>query len=164
MDERDLSEKFNDGEFSLIFVFFGALNTVDDLKKTAADIARLLEPGGYAVLTFVNKWYLREMLVQLIKGRLKGAFARLRKVWGGYSPDRYLPSRCYSPIAVKKAFSDMNLLSRKGYSIFFPAWYNFKKFIGKGHKLDRLWNLDQKVQKTFLWSKGEYTLFVFEKN
>ena len=163
MDERELTENFSEEEFNLIFVFFGALNTVSDLEKTASDISMLLEPGGHAVLTFVNKWYLREMLVQLIKGKIRGAFARIRKVWGGYSPDRYLPSRCYSPKQLQKAFSELKVLHRKGYSIMFPAWYNFKKFAGKGQKLDRLWKMDQRIQNTFLWSKGEYTLFVFEK-
>jgi hypothetical protein len=163
MDERSLLNEFSAGEYKLVFVFFGALNTVSDLKKTAEDISALLQPGGHAVLTFVNKWYLREMLVQLLKLRISGAFARIRKVWGGYSPDRYLPSRCYSPSEVQKAFSGMKLLFRKGYSIFFPAWYNFKKFTGKKHKLERLWKLDQRIQSTFLWSRGEYTLFVFEK-
>lgn len=163
MDERDLSDNFSEREFGLIFVFFGALNTVSDLERTAADISRLLEPGGHAVLTFVNKWYLREMLVQLIKGRIGGAFARIRKVWGGYSPDRYLPSRCYSPAQVQKAFPGMKVKRRKGYSILFPAWYNFKKVAGKHQRLRRLWKLDQLLQNTFLWSKGEYTLFVFEK-
>jgi hypothetical protein len=115
------------------------------------------------VLTFVNKWYLRELVVQLIKGRVKGAFARIRRVWGGYSPDRYLPSRCYSPSQIKKAFSELKLLRRKGYSIFFPAWYNFKKMEGKNKRLHKLWKLDQRIQNSFLWSKGEYTLFVFEK-
>jgi len=164
MDERDLTKEFDKEQFDLLFVFFGALNTVDRLDQTAADIAHLLKPGGHAVLTFVNKWYLREMLVQLLKLNIKGAFARIRKVWGGYSPHRHLPSRCYSPSQIQKVFLGMKLLSRRGYSIIFPAWYNFNKFKGKNQKLNRLWRLDQRLQKTFLWSKGEYTLFVFEKN
>lgn len=162
-DERQLFEHFKEGEFDLIYVYFGALNTVDDLQATAKQIAKLLKPGGIAVLTFVNKWYMREMLVQMLKLNFKRAFARIRKIWGGYSPERYLPSRCYSPSQIKKAFRPMKRVEKKGYSIFFPAWYNFKKALANPVRTERLWNIDQKLQKTCLWSKGEYILFVLEK-
>jgi SAM-dependent methyltransferase len=163
-DERELTAHFTSGQFDLIYVYFGALNTVTDLGKTALTIEKLLKPQGHAVLTFVNKWYLREMIVQMIKINFKQAFARIRKIWGGYSPERYLPSRCYSPRQVKRSFKNLQLIEKQGYSIFFPAWYNFKKALGDPARLDRLWRFDKKLQKTCLWSKGEYTLFVFRKN
>lgn len=162
-DEKRVPETFSGQKFDLIYVYFGALNTVADLQKTAEDIHDLIAPGGHAVLTFVNKWYLREMLVQTAKLKFSIAFARIKKVWGGYSPERYLPSRCYSPKQILKAFSKFELLERKGYSIYFPAWYNYKKFLNKQGKLDALWEKDQRIQKSSLWSKGEYTLFVFRK-
>jgi SAM-dependent methyltransferase len=162
-DERGLLNHFNAGQFDLVFVYFGALNTAADLNFAASQIYDLLAPGGFAVLTFVNKWYWREMAVQMLKFRFDIAFARLKKVWGGYSVDRYLPSRCYSPAEIKKAFNQFIIRERKGYSITFPAWYNYKKFDGKEEKLKRLWKFDESLQKTFLWSKGEYTLFVMQK-
>lgn len=162
-DEKQLTEHFHPAGFDLVYVYFGALNTVEDLARSAQSIHELLKPGGHAVLTFVNKWYIREMLVQLLKGRIKSAFARLRKFWGGYSPERYLPSKCYSPGQVRDAFRNFKLLERKGYSIFFPAWYNYPRFKRKEKKLEKLWSFDQKLQGTFLWSMGEYTLFVFRK-
>ncbi len=162
-DERELSTHFRTGEFDMIIVYFGALNTVKDLGLAAQQIHGLLKPGGTAVLTFVNKWYMREMLVQAIKAKFSIAFARLRKDWGGYSPDRHLPSRCYSPSEIKSAFKDFGIAHKKGYSIFYPAWYNYKKLAGKDEKGDRLWRMDQKIQNSFLWSKGEYTLYVFKK-
>lgn len=162
-DERQLLNHFKTGQFDLVFVYFGALNTTADLKFAAYQIYKLLSPGGFAVLTFVNKWYLREMLVQMLKLRFDIAFARLKKVWGGYSIDRHLPSRCYSPSEIARAFKQFVILERKGYSITFPAWYNYKKFSKKEGKLEKLWKLDDSLQKTFLWSKGEYTLFVLQK-
>jgi len=161
--DGEFFDHFKEGSFDLIYVYFGALNTVSDLAATARDIAKLLKPGGHAVLTFVNKWYLREMLVQLLKLKIKGAFARLNKIWGGYSPDRYLPSRCYSPRQIKKAFKGMQTIERSGYSIFFPAWYNFKKALANPARMERFWNIDRKLQHTCLWACGEYTLFVFKK-
>ena len=161
-DERDLLSHFDAGQFDMVFVYFGALNTTADLKFAASQIYKVLSPGGFAVLTFVNKWYLREMFVQVLKFRFDIAFARLKKIWSGYSIDRFLPSHCYSPSEIKKIFSQFVLLERKGYSIAFPAWYNYKKFSGKKEKLEKMWKLDESLQKTFLWSKGEYTLFVLQ--
>lgn len=162
-DDRNLPELFAPGTFDLVFVYFGALNTVRDLAESAGQIHGLLKPGGHAVLTFVNKWYLREMIVQLAKLNFRLAFARLRRTWGGYSPDRFLPSRCYSPKEIRKAFPALQLVERKGYSIFYPAWYNYRKWLDKMPATDRRWAMDGKLQKTCLWSKGEYTLFVFKK-
>jgi len=162
-DERSLIDKFGENRFDMIYVYFGALNTVEDLNYTANQIHKLLKPGGKAVLTFVNKWYLRELLVQMLKLNFVTAFSRLGKVWGGYSVTRFLPSHCYSPGRIKRAFSQFKLLEKKGYSIFYPPWYNDHKIRNNPEKADKLWNKDQKIQKTILWSKGEYTLFVLQK-
>ena len=44
--------------FDLCYVFFGALNTVEDLHRSADRLYDATAPGGYLVLTFVNRWYL----------------------------------------------------------------------------------------------------------
>ncbi len=160
-DERTLVEMFGEASFDLVYVYFGALNTVENLHSAAKEIKRLLKPGGIAVVTFVNKWYLRELLVQLVKLNFKTAFARLGKVWGGYSVSRHLPSHCYSPSRIKNAFQDFTLLERKGYSIVYPPWYNDHKIKNNPAKADRLWGMDQKLQNTPFWAHGEYLLFVF---
>lgn len=162
-DERQLTALFGEGSFDLVYVFFGALNTVEDLDAAAEEIRTVLSPGGIAVLTFVNKWYLRELLVQVVRFRWKTAFARLGKTWGGYSVTRHLPSHCYSPARIRRAFSRFSLLARKGYSITYPPWYNDHKIRENPDRAERLWNLDQRLQNTMLWSVGEYTLFVFRR-
>jgi len=162
--DQGIFNHFKRNQFDMVLVYFGALNTVADLNQSAANIYALLSPGGHAILTFVNKWYLREMFVQIVKLNFKIAFARLKKDWGGYSPDRYLPSECYSPGYIKKVFKNFKILEKKGYSIFSPAWYNSHKFEGKPGKAEKLWRIDESVQNTPLWSMGEYTLFVFKKN
>lgn len=160
-DERHLVKEFGKNSFDLVYVYFGALNTVESLDDTASAIRLLLNPGGIAVVTFVNKWYLRELLVQSVKLNFHTAFARLGKVWSGYSVARHLPSHCYSPARIRKAFCNFTLLERKGYSIFYPAWYNDHKIRNSPQEAERLWRLDQKLQHTPLWATGEYTLFVF---
>ena len=161
-DERTLVQQFSASGFDLVYVYFGALNTVTDLSKAAGEIRSILSPDGYAVLTFVNKWYLREMIVQLVKLNFKLAFARLKKDWGGYSTDRHLPSRCYSPGEIRKAFKGFRIVERKGYSIFYPAWYNYRKWLKRMPEAEKRWETDRKLQRTCLWSKGEYTLFVLK--
>ncbi len=162
--EKELLTRFGDERFDMIYVYFGALNTVENLNETARSIHQILKKKGMAVLSFVNKWYLRELMVHLLKFKPGLAFGRIGKTWGGYSPDRNLPSHCYSPRQVKKAFSDFSLLETQGYSIFYPAWYNQHKILGKNKKAEKLWKLDRSLQKTFLWSKGEYALYLFRKD
>lgn len=163
LDERGLTNTFKPGEFDLVYVYFGALNTVPDLTESAKSIFQILKPSGHAVLTFVNKWYLREMIVQFMKLNFKVAFSRLKKEWGGYSPNRHLPSKCYSPSEIRNAFKQFEFLEKRGYSIFFPAWYNAHKLKGKPEKEKKLWKKDKRLQNSSLWSKGEYTLFVLRK-
>jgi ubiquinone/menaquinone biosynthesis C-methylase UbiE len=159
---EDIERLFPGRKFEMIYVFFGALNTVSDLKEAAQILKNVLKNEGVMILSFVNKYYLAGMLIEMVKLRFSHAFARLSPVWGGYSPVKYLPSRCYSPAEVIKAFSGMELSAKKGYSLLHPAWYyhGLNQKLGKFRKL--LWKADNLLTKTFLWKFGEYTLFVFK--
>ena len=64
-----------------VFVYFGALNTSKDLKKVAAGISQVLEPGGVAILTFVNRWYLFDILWNALLLRPRKSLARLGEIW-----------------------------------------------------------------------------------
>ena len=160
---EDLDNLFPGEQFNMVYVFFGALNTVEDLKKAAEILHQMVSPNGIMVLSFVNKYYLAGMMIELLKLRFRPAFSRLKTVWGGYSPTEFLPSRCYSPNEIKKLFPQFDLLKRKGYSILHPAWYY--------HGINRLlrkfspfiWKADMLLNKTFAWRYGEYALYVFKK-
>src|SRR5690606_36598322 len=114
------------------------------------------------VLTVINKWYLMGMLLPMLKLRCNTAFKRVQKTWGGYSPKRQLESMCYSPTEIRQAFSDFKLIRKRGYSISYPAWYqdSLRKKIGPVSNF--LWKFDRFLNRTPLWSKGEYTLFILE--
>ena len=159
---EDLDDIFPGEKFDMIYVFFGALNTVDDLEKTAKVLRRYTAPGGVLVLSFVNKYYIGGMIIELLKLRFRGAFSRLGKVWGGYSPSVFLPSKCYTPGEVKAAFSGFRLLKTKGYSIVHPAWYyhRLNRLLRRVHRY--MWKLDVFLSKTPFWKLGEYTLYVFQ--
>src|SRR5690606_28437718 len=158
---EDVRELFPGKRFDLIYVYFGALNTVEDLARASSDLESLLTGDGKLVLSFVHKWYLFGVLKPLTRLRFKTAFRRLRKVWGGYSLSKFLPSRCYSPAQIRSAFANFNEVTHRGYSILYPAWY--EKDAIQVKMADRFWKWDAWLNKTPLWSLGEYTLFVFEK-
>ncbi|WP_421753914.1 class I SAM-dependent methyltransferase [Croceimicrobium sp.] len=163
---EDLKRLFPDEKYDMIYVFFGALNTVEDLPLAFKELEKLMAPGGRMVLTFVNKWYLAGMLIELLKLKPRWAFARLRKVWGGYSPTQFLASKCYSSRQIKAMAKQANLhcLKREGFSIAYPAWY----YHGLHQKLpaailQKLWKLDRNLSKGPLGEFGEYALYEFRK-
>jgi ubiquinone/menaquinone biosynthesis C-methylase UbiE len=159
----DIVALFPNKKFDLIYVFFGALNTVEDLEAAALKLTDVLTTDGVMVLSFVNKWYLGGMIIELARFRFKRAFARLKPTWTGYSPVKYLPSHCYSPKQIKKAFKALKPTEITGFSIIHPAWYytQINKRLGKLRRL--LWGFDQFLNKTPLKVSGEYTLFVFQR-
>jgi ubiquinone/menaquinone biosynthesis C-methylase UbiE len=159
---ENIGTLFPNQKYDLIYVFFGALNTVEDLPKALEILKSHLNPQGRMVLTFVNKWYLGGMIWECLKLKPKTAFSRLKKVWGGYSPTEFLASRCYSSTEIKSISKALQLkcLKREGFSIFFPAWYYHRL-----HKLipDKglyiLWQADRAIAKGPLGSFGEYALY-----
>ena len=159
---EEINTIFPQQKFNLIYIFFGALNTAEDLQIAASELKNVLTPGGIMVLTFVNKWYLIGMLLDLVRLRFKRAFSRLHSTWSGYSSEFNIPSHCYTPNQIKVAFSGLKIIKRKGYSIIQPAWYftGINKKLGKLNRI--LWSIDNVLNKTFLWRFGEYTLFVFK--
>jgi len=162
-----LSEHLEAGvKFDIIYVFFGALNTVSSLQDAAKVIDGLLNPGGKVVLTFVNKYYLSEFFINLLKLRPGKALARWGDVWRGYSNDYALASKTYTPSQVQSTFAktSLKLQNKRGYSIFYPAWFQqdwLRKYPGLCKMLARM---DGFANKTGLfWGNGEYTLFVYNK-
>jgi ubiquinone/menaquinone biosynthesis C-methylase UbiE len=159
----DIALLFPNRKFDIIYIFFGALNTTADLKSATKSISGALSPGGILVLSFVNKWYLTGILLDLLRFRIKKALARLKPVWGGYSPGQFLASSCYTPKQITMAFEGMEKLKRRGFCIVHPAWY-FTTINRKIRRLSRyLWNIDKLLNKTPAWRFGEYILMVLQK-
>jgi SAM-dependent methyltransferase len=150
--------------FDLGYVFFGALNTTRNLQDAADRLYDRLKPGGHLILTFVNRWYIAEFVISLLKLRWKTAFARLGQEWPGYTPERPLPSRCMSPGMVRRAFGrEGELLRRRGFCITYPAWYRHHIAQRLGRLAEPLWQLDAWLARTPAWHLGEYALYVYRK-
>ncbi len=149
--------------FDLVYVYFGALNTVTDLRAAARAIHGCMADDGVAVITFVNRWYLQEISYYLLTFRWKRAFARLRHTWGGYASKRPLDSHCYSPKKIRRSFGPLLRIVRKeGYCILHPAWYRDKWVRRLPRLCNILWHCDRLLSRTHLWCYGEYALYVFE--
>lgn len=158
-----LPELFPGQQFDVIYVFFGALNTCEDLDEVAAKFHGALKPDGRLVLTFVNKWYLFGMLTNLVRFRFSQAFSRLGKHWYGYSPDKRVKGKCWSPAEIKESFRSFKVERQRGYCIVHPAWYMRRLATKIRPALKYLWKTDRLLNHTPAWEWGEYTLFVFKK-
>lgn len=157
-------EHLGEGSVDTVYVFFGALNTCSNLDLAAEHIAKVLKPGGKAVLTFVNKWYMFDVLWNLLTLRPKKALSRLRKVWTGYSPTRRLESRCYSSREIHRCFSPhLRRTMKRGYCITHPAWYRFHWAPLGGLRSRLFMAVDRMLRWTPFWNWGEYSLYVYER-
>jgi SAM-dependent methyltransferase len=159
---EDVPRLFPGTRFDLVYCYFGALNTTHDLARTAQLIRSVLAPDGAAVLTFVNRWYLVELIYECLRLRWRRACARLRPVWGGYAAAKPLESRCVSPRDIRHSFGgDFERVLRRGYSILYPAWYRRTRWVRGWPRLcEALWRADGWLNRTPLWSLGEYALYV----
>ena len=161
---EEISKIYPNKKFDLIYVYFGALNTVENFKEAADKIIECCQDEGYLVLSFVNKHYLAEVLLNLFRLRFNDAFRRYKKVWGGYSPSKHLDSKCFSPREIRKIFLPANIeIFRAGYSILYPAWYRNHWLNKLGSIGNKLWRIDSILNNSFLWQFGEYTFFIFKK-
>jgi hypothetical protein len=147
----------------MIYVFFGGLNTVMDLKEVVRVLRRVVPEHGLLVLTCVNRYYVLDFLVKILKLKFRESLSRFRNKWKGYSPGRDLPSNVYSRRDIESLFSpEFNLIEKRGYSICYPPWYG-AKYLRKMKRIGPfLWNLDRVLQKTFLWNSGEYSLYLLK--
>lgn len=67
----------NAGPFDGAYSNFAAVNCVADLAPVGQAIANLVKPGGRVVLVVFGPFPPGEMVVQLLRGRVRAAFRRL---------------------------------------------------------------------------------------
>jgi len=161
---EDIPELFPDATFDLVYVYFGGLNTVYDLKAAVKQLHEVTSPNATVILTSVNRYYLMDFVFKLLKLKFRESTARFQNRWKGYSPGRDLPSNVYSATTIKRNFEpEFEILKKRGYSLFYPPWFgarHLNKIKGLG---GFLWKIDSFLQKTPLWNIGEYSLYVMRK-
>ncbi|MFW9854551.1 MAG: methyltransferase domain-containing protein [Candidatus Thorarchaeota archaeon] len=147
----------------LIYCYFGALNTVRSLESIVEVFDEILSIDGILVLTFINKWYLFDLVYNVMLLRFQASSARIKNTWKGYSLDKNLKTTCRSSKEISETFNPaFKLVEKKGYSIFYPAWPR-ARFFPRGRFTDLLWRIDQALNRTALWQFGEYSLYVFKR-
>lgn len=161
---RALPEALALKQFDLVYVYFGGLNTNYRLEQDIPILEKLLKPGGRIVLTMVNRRYLMDAVVKLLKGNSREALGRWQNRWQGYALYRQLPSHLYTSEQIKEIFRpSFSMKARRGFSIFYPPWYAANKARKIALLLPWLWRLDQGLQKTPFWNLGEYSLYELYK-
>jgi len=101
---------------------FGGLNCVLDLSSIAADVSKLLRPGGYFVLCVMTNFSIWESTAFLLRFRWYGAFRRLRR--GGVDAqvnETTFHIYYHSPGSIRSSFAPrFELVEMGGLSVFTP--------------------------------------------
>ncbi len=130
---------------------FAGLNCLEDLAGVAADLARLVGPGGTAALCVFGRYCLWEMLWYLGRGQPSKAFRRLKRKGSiaHLGPSDAVRVRYPSVRRLKRLFAPHFRLSRwQGVGVVVPPTYMeplagrhpraFQKAVGLERLIDRL--------------------------
>ena len=110
------------GAFDAVFSNFAALNCVDDLAPVARGLARLVKPGGVAMLVLFGVLSPGDILVECLRGRPRQALRRFHR---GACPARLggqnFMIRYHRAGEIKHAFAPwFRLVRRVGIGVFVP--------------------------------------------
>jgi ubiquinone/menaquinone biosynthesis C-methylase UbiE len=151
-------------KFDHIFSNFGGLNCTDDLKIIFAQFDQLLNPGGFATLVIMPRYYPWEMVTSL-KGN-SNAFRRLKKngVIANVG-DGEIHTFYHSPTKIKNAFpKNFRHVKTRNIGTFYPSahFQSFRKF---GNIISWLLRFDERINNSSLMLKGvgDYFIITFQK-
>jgi SAM-dependent methyltransferase len=162
---EDLPALLHGERFDLVYSFFGPLNTEPDLRRAARALREVVAPGGVLILSFVNRVYVLDSALLVLRGRPRRAMARVADRWRGYSESRPLDARLYFPRTIADRFRPwFRIEHREGLSIAYPAWYRVQRFRADSSLLRALWVGDRLLNRTPLWCTGEHLLYAFRAN
>jgi SAM-dependent methyltransferase len=77
-DLMRLVDEYGSASFDGAYSSFGPLNAEHSLDPPLAALSRLVRPGGWIVLSVMNRWCLAEMASMVAGGRANQAFRRAR--------------------------------------------------------------------------------------
>jgi ubiquinone/menaquinone biosynthesis C-methylase UbiE len=115
-----------DGPYDGVLSNFAGLNCVEDLRHVARNLARMVRPGGKAVLCLFGRYCLWEMFWHLIQGNIGKAFRRVRGggVVADLAPGHSVSVRYPSLRSLRRDFGPyFRLVSWKGVGIAVPPSY-----------------------------------------
>ena len=116
-----LNASFETGSFDVAISNFGALNCVEGLESIREPLAKLVAPGGYAILCALGRFCFWESAWFLLSGDLRKA----RRRWGGEALTSAGVKVFYHSVRkFRKALSpEFRLLKHAGIGICIPPSY-----------------------------------------
>ena len=123
---KQIGQLEKEGLYDGVLSNFAGLNCVADLRCVARDLARLVRPGGRAILCLFGRFCLWEMLWYILQGDIKKAFRRLRGkgVVANLAPGHSVLVRYPSVGSLRRDFAPhFRLVSWKGVGIAVPPSY-----------------------------------------
>ncbi len=161
---EDLEELSCDTTFDGAFSNFAALNCVTDLERVARGLARLVRPGGQAILVVFGVWAVGEWMVQLMRGDRRAAFRRLTRNnvparLGGHD----FQVRYHRSADLERAFAPwFRLTASRGIGVFVPPSAAEPWISAHPRLLSVLARLDGIVRRP-LAPLGDHVLYRFER-
>lgn len=140
--------------FDVVMSNFGALNCIADLGTLREPLARIVKPGGYAVLCLLSRFCLWEAVCFACKGEPRKAIRR----WGGQAagPDG-LSVFYWSARHVRQCLSPVfSLITRCGIGIIVPR---SEKMLGFAARVDK-----RLAAKPLFRGMADHTLLIFRRD
>lgn len=132
-----------DGSFDGAFSNFAGLNCSHNWSKIAADLERLIKPGGHLLLCIMGRACLWEILYFLLRGEYRNAFRRRSRKCIARIGDESLEIHYVSVRQARRAFSSaFTLHGWRGVGVFVPPSYCESLFIKRRNVLNLLQKLD----------------------
>ena len=154
-----LNRSFENGSFDAAISNFGALNCVERLENIREPLAKLVAPGGYAILCGLGRFCLWESAWFLLSGDLRKARRRWR---GEASTSSGIKVFYHSVRKFRKSLSpDFRLLEHTGIGICVPPSYVrcvSDRVLRRAARLDRTLE-PLRVFRAF----ADHTLLVFRR-
>ena len=150
---RELSIRFVNEQFDLVFSNFGGLNCIDRraLEQLNKDLSILIKPEGHLFFVLMSRCCLWEIFYYGIKGKLRAAFRKFRKSVNFTVNGTTMAVYYYSPAGIKKIFAgSFSFLQQHPVGLFIPPSYLEKKFELRPRWLDRLNKLEKRWCYSFL--------------
>ncbi|HET7460046.1 MAG TPA: class I SAM-dependent methyltransferase [Longimicrobium sp.] len=153
-----------EGPFDGVFSNFAGLNCVPDLAPVARGLARLVRPGGAALLVLFGPFAPGEVVVETLRGRPRSAFRRLR---AGDVPARLggrdFVVRYHRPSEIRQVMAPwFRPVARRGIGVFVPP-SAAEPWISRHPALLRLLAALDRAAGRPLALLGDHVLFHFQR-
>lgn len=121
---EEIGKLAEQGPFDGAFSNFAGLNCVKDLRAVAADLGRIVKPGGRLLTSMIGRFVPWEVTWRLAHLDFPRAFERRRRGAKRVVDGATVRVRYYSIGEIRRAFSpEFRLLRRRGIGVFVPPSY-----------------------------------------